>query len=153
MLAGIFLSAPSSAFGQTAPAITPPAAETKVHPVYPPDELASGKRVTVLVRVTVGVDGSVSNPEIIESGGPQFDAAVLNAIRQWKFRPAMQGNAPVAVRVRIPFRFAPPTEAAAAASPDGGASAPPQVAQQPAEAPPPNQGEPDGGTAPRQGSV
>ena len=35
-----------------------------------------------------------------------LDAAALMAVRQWKFRPAIQGNKPVAVWVAVPVKFA-----------------------------------------------
>ena len=98
----------------------PPAVEKKVDAVYPAGA-RSDKEVTVMVRVTVTVDGSAAMPEIVESGGPAFDAAALVAIEQWKFRPAMRDGAPVSSRVRIPFLF----PAQVAAAPDGGVAVAP----------------------------
>ena len=116
---------------QGEPPTHPPAVEKKVDAVYPAGAHAD-KEVTVMVRVTIGVDGAASMPEIVESGGPAFDAAALAAIEQWKFRPAMRDGVPVQSRVRIPFKF--PANAAAApdagiveAPSDGGVPVAPQV--------------------------
>jgi len=139
------LAMSSRSFAQTEPAIRPPSVETKVDAVYPAEALASRTAATVVVRLTVAADGSVTNPEVIESGGSAFDAAALAAIRQWKFRPAMRGDVPVASRIRIPFRFHP---SGAAPAPDGGIAAPPETSQ----AEPPTE-EPDGGQANRTSEV
>ena len=137
----------------------PPAVEKKVDAVYPVGAPHPDKEVTVMVRVMVAVDGSATKPEIVESGGPAFDAAALTAIEQWKFRPATRDGVPVTVHVRIPFLFAPPASAAtdggvqAAAADggvtvvavqDGGAPVLPEVTQTPAPqaAPPPAEPEP-----------
>ena len=65
------------ALAQAEPPVRPPSVERKVDAVYPPAALASGKRVSVVVRVTVETDGSVTNPEIVESGDLiQFEGGV-----------------------------------------------------------------------------
>jgi len=112
-------------FAQTAEHVRPPAVEKKVDATFPTQGLGSRSQVKVVVRVTVATDGTVVDPEIVESGGPAFDAAVLDAVRRWKFRPALRGDVPVPSRIRIPFLFVPPAAAGAAGSLDGGVAAPP----------------------------
>jgi len=112
-------------FGQTAEHVRPPAVEKKVDATFPTQGLGSRSQVKVVVRVMVATDGTVVDPEIVESGGPAFDAAVLDAVRRWKFRPALRGDVPVPSRIRIPFLFVPPAAAGAAGSLDGGVAAPP----------------------------
>ena len=103
-------------FGQTAEHVRPPAVEKKVDATFPTQGLGSRSQVKVVVRVMVATDGTVVDPEIVESGGPAFDAAVLDAVRRWKFRPALRGDVPVPSRIRIPFLFVPPAAAGAAGS-------------------------------------
>ena len=112
-------------FAQTAEHVRPPAVEKKVDATFPTQGLGTRHQVKVVVRVTVATDGTVVDPEIIESGGPAFDAAVLDAVRRWKFRPALRGDIPVPSRIRIPFLFVPPAAGGAAGSLDGGVAAPP----------------------------
>jgi len=112
-------------FAQTAEHVRPPAVEKKVDATFPTQGLGTRHQVKVVVRVTVATDGTVVDPEIVESGGPAFDAAVLDAVRRWKFRPALRGDVPVPSRIRIPFLFVPPAAAGAAGSLDGGVAAPP----------------------------
>jgi TonB family protein len=57
--------------------------------------------------VTVGIDGNVHDASVDVSGGAAFDAAALDAVKKWRFRPALRDGAPFAARVRIPFRFVP----------------------------------------------
>ena len=57
---------------------------TTVTPPYPPLALSSG---TVIVEVTVGINGRVVSATTVRSG-PGFDEAALAAARQWTFRPA-----------------------------------------------------------------
>ena len=112
-------------FAQTAEHVRPPAVEKKVDATFPTQGLGTRHQVKVVVRVMVATDGTVVDPEIVESGGPAFDAAVLDAVRRWKFRPALRGDVPVPSRIRIPFLFVPPAAAGAAGSLDGGVAAPP----------------------------
>ena len=65
---------------QTQPPTHPPSVETRVDAVYPAQALAAGKEVSVMVRVTVGVDGSVTLPaqggtaptlQMVETGSAQ----------------------------------------------------------------------------------
>jgi iron complex outermembrane receptor protein len=123
-LASTLMGVAPASFAQTEPSIRPPSVERKVDAVYPASALASGKSMSVVVRVTVETDGSVTNPEVVQSGEPDFDAAAIEAIRQWKFRPALRGDTPVASRIRVPFLFVPPAGAPAASALDGGVAVP-----------------------------
>jgi TonB family protein len=79
---------------------------------------------TVVLRITVGVDGSVTLPEVVESGGPAFDSAAIAAVQAWTFHPALRDGVPVPAHVRISFHFEPP----AVGAPQGAAEpAPPQT--------------------------
>jgi len=57
---------------------------TTVTPMYPPLALVDD---TVLVQVTVGVNGNVV-AATIERSAPAFDESALTAARKWTFRPA-----------------------------------------------------------------
>jgi TonB family protein len=144
-LASALMGVAAPSLAQAQPPIHPASVATQVDAVYPPEALAARRGATVVVRLTVAADGSVTNPEVIESGGAAFDEAALTAIRQWKFHPATRGDVPMASRIRIPFRFSPPGDAQA---PDGGTAAPADASQ----AAPPN-GEADGGQAGRSSQV
>jgi TonB family protein len=127
-----------------AQSVTPPEVLESPPAEYPVDATTSA---TVVTQVTVDVTGHVTTAEIAESGGKAFDDAALAAVRRWTFRPALRNGQPFAARIRIPFRFEPPT-AAPPGTPDAGVAAPTEappvvtpVAPPPAEAPPPPAGE------------
>jgi protein TonB len=82
----------------------PPVEATRVIPEYP--EVARQARMegTVLLQVHVGTDGRVHDVRIMRSAGV-FDGAAEEAVRRWRFRPALANGRPVAVWVAIPIRF------------------------------------------------
>src|SRR5882724_4326348 len=85
--------------------VTPPEAEQRVDAIYPPAALAARREGTVVLFVTVEVDGSVGPATVAESAGEGFDKAALVAVKQWKFSPARRGDEPISSRIRVPFAF------------------------------------------------
>ncbi|HZV39138.1 MAG TPA: TonB family protein, partial [Pseudoxanthomonas sp.] len=75
-------------------------------PRYPVAAAQQGIGGRVLLVVDVAADGSVRGVEI-EKSEPAgvFDAATLEAVKQWKFEPAFENGKPVAGRVRVPVDF------------------------------------------------
>ncbi len=56
----------------------------------------------VCVHLTVLTDGSIRSPRLLKSSGnAEIDARILYNTRDWSFRPAMQGSAPVEKSVII----------------------------------------------------
>ena len=57
-------------------------------PRYPPEALRAGTSGEVVVEITVGTDGSVTNARVVRADPPRvFDREALNAVRRWKFEP------------------------------------------------------------------
>ena len=67
---------------------------------------AKGIEATVVVKFVVTESGDVTGVTIVR-GHPMFDAAVLAAVRSWRYQPAMFEGRPIRVyRVaRIPFKL------------------------------------------------
>jgi len=60
----------------------------KVKPIYPPDAEAQHIQGRVKVRLSVDLDGNVTDVQMLRSEPPGvFDDAVLTAVKQYKFRP------------------------------------------------------------------
>lgn len=78
----------------------------RVAPAYP--EAARDERVqgAVVVEVTIGTDGRVSDAKAIEDPDARLTAAALEAVAQWRFEPARtaKGKA-VAVRLAVTVNF------------------------------------------------
>jgi len=80
----------------------------RVQPPYPAAAAEFGASGTIVVRVLVGEDGTVTEAKIIQSfGNPACEQAALNAARQWVFNPAAKDGVPFEQRVSIPFTFTP----------------------------------------------
>ena len=87
-----------------------PEAIHKVPPVYPPGMRSSGIEGTIMIQALVGKDGLVTDTRVVKSirdgtPTPEFDAAAIECVRQWRFKPALSKDAPVAVWVAVPIRF------------------------------------------------
>lgn len=82
-------------------------------PTYPVDAAKQGISGSVMLVVDVTANGNVSNAAI-EKSRPAgvFDAAALEAVKHWKFKPVLENGKPVASRVRVPvdFKVDPPTQ-------------------------------------------
>jgi protein TonB len=59
----------------------------------------------VTVLFVVDQNGRVENLVVQSSTDPAFEAAVLAAVKQWKFEPGKRGGNAVRSRMRQPFKF------------------------------------------------
>lgn len=88
-------AATATASTQSLRAISTPA------PRYPPEALRSGTAGEVLVEITVGTDGSVTNARVLRATPARvFDREALNATKRWRFEPV---SAPVTTRRTLAF--------------------------------------------------
>lgn len=73
----------------------------------PPDFPNDMKGTSGLVAVVVIIDekGAVTQASISKSSHPEFEAPSLQAIKNWKFKPAEVGGQPVKAKVTIPLHF------------------------------------------------
>jgi protein TonB len=76
-------------------------------PMYPTG--MRGKKIEGVVTIVFVVDatGRVADPRVEKSTHADFDRPALDAIRQWKFEPAVKAGQRVACRMRAPIRFQP----------------------------------------------
>lgn len=71
-----------------------------------PDDLEAGQRIEVRVKFRIGTDGSLSQFEIVQSGGSNFDKEVLRVMKKMpKWEPATQNKNKVAVSFTQPVIF------------------------------------------------
>lgn len=94
-----------------------PAVISQVAPEYPAALRSAGPRGEVVVAFTVEIDGRVTEPEVLRSSQPEFEAPALAAIRQWRFRPAHKDGVVVASRLVQTLVFKPAPESAGPAKP------------------------------------
>lgn len=73
-------------------------------PQYPPTAKAAGITGVVLLRVTIGTDGSVQDVQVI-SGNPLLAKAAVDAVRGWVYRPTLVNGRPTQVETEARFNF------------------------------------------------
>ena len=59
----------------------------KVDPIYPPVMVAAKRGGTVVVDATIKPDGSIDDVMVLQSLGPLFDRAAIQAVKQWRYTP------------------------------------------------------------------
>lgn len=75
-------------------------------PVYPRSALEARQTGRVLVRVSIDTLGRVTAAAIHRSSGvAELDESALDAVRQWRFRPAMKGGVAVRHEFAVPVKF------------------------------------------------
>lgn len=74
-------------------------------PAYPAE--LRGKKVEGVVQLffVVDADGRVVDPRVEKSPHPAFIQPALDAVRKWRFEPAMRGGKKVASKMKVPIRF------------------------------------------------
>jgi protein TonB len=86
----------------------PRAMAGNVEPKYPASMLRAGVGGTVVVMAELDANGNPVDVKIAErSGERELDRAALNAVRQWRFEPALRNGKAVASSVRVPVDFKP----------------------------------------------
>ena len=75
-------------------------------PRYPREAQRRGETGTVLLRVHVGPDGTPYSVDLVQgSGSRALDRAASDAVRRWRFRPAIRNGQAVAGTVQVPITF------------------------------------------------
>lgn len=85
-------------------AIKPPTQVKRVNPVYPADAQAAGISGTVILDVTIGVDGTVTDVRVLRSI-PKLDQAAVDAVRQWVYAPTLRDNVAIPVITTVAVQF------------------------------------------------
>lgn len=105
--------------GPPAPVTAPPAPPSMVQggdlgtqmvagkpPRYPIDSRRKHEQGTVVLTITLAVDGGVESIAVSQSSGfARLDNAARDAVKGWRWKPTIRGGQPVRVRgvVEIPF--------------------------------------------------
>jgi len=77
-------------------------------PRYPSRALRRGDSGTVLVRAAIGPDGVPTSVEVADGSGSRLlDRAAVDAVRRWRFHPAVLNGQPTVGTVVVPISFEP----------------------------------------------
>jgi TonB family protein len=72
----------------------------QVAPVYPKDAKKKHIAGAVLLRATIGHDGTVEKLEYV-SGPPELTPSAMEAVKQWRYKPTLLNGEPVEVDTTI----------------------------------------------------
>jgi len=93
------VSAQEAAFDvRPVPVKTPP-------PHFPADMQRQGVSGVVAVRVVIDESGLVSECSVSKSSHAEFEQAAMDAVKNWKFKPASKAGVAVKSSVVIPIKF------------------------------------------------
>lgn len=72
---------------------------------YPEGALDAGLTGTVVMEIDLSDTGGVTDARVVESAGPDFDAAALEAVHNFEFSPAEVDGKPAPVRIVYSYQF------------------------------------------------
>jgi TonB family protein len=78
---------------------------SSVEPVYPEAKRQSGEAARVVLKLTLDDTGNVTEATVLESAGPEFDQAALDAAPKLVFEPATKAGKAVPARIAFSFDF------------------------------------------------
>lgn len=76
-----------------------------VNPIYPLESKNRREEGTVAFHAIISEKGTVDWLQVIRSAGPRLDAAAMEAVRQWQYRPYEVCGHPVEVETEITVNF------------------------------------------------
>jgi TonB family protein len=85
----------------------PPKVLERVEPTYPEEARAARVGGPVVLETRINADGTIGDIRVLRPLGYGIDEAAVAAVRQWKFRPAMQDGKPVSVAYSVTLFFKP----------------------------------------------
>src|SRR5262249_55593350 len=91
--------------------LAPPELLEAAEAVYPEEARAAKLEGSVVLRLTIDVDGHVAEADVMEAAGHGFDAAAREAAMRFRFAPARRAGEPMLSRIRYVFPFRLPPEA------------------------------------------
>jgi len=95
------LSRPPQVDGQT---VKSPKRLVNVNPVYPEDARAARVEGLVVLEITIGENGSVTDARVIRSI-PILDQAAIDAVLQWIYEPTLLNGVPIEVELTVTINF------------------------------------------------
>lgn len=85
--------------------VSPPKIEKIVEPSYPEGSRLSRASGLVILAVKIGTDGTTSEPRLVKSLQAPFDYAAMEALRGWRFSPALEDGKPVETTFCVTLRY------------------------------------------------
>ncbi|HYG11707.1 MAG TPA: energy transducer TonB [Pyrinomonadaceae bacterium] len=80
-------------------------AEKTVMPVYPAETIKKAQQGIAVVEAQYNGKGEVTETIVIEAAAPEIGQAVVDAVKQWKFKSSSLDGKPISVRGKLTFYF------------------------------------------------
>lgn len=98
---------PPAGVSRPGPGLEPPRLIGEVRPTYPPEAVRARLEGSVRLECVVNVDGTVGEVRVARSLDRAYglDVAAVDAVKQWRFRPATRDATPVAMLVPVEVSF------------------------------------------------
>jgi TonB family protein len=96
-----------SPFNRPKGVLSSPVPFRKVDPKYPENAIRQNIEGEVVLYAIIRANGSVDSIQVVRHLDPLLDGCAVQALAQWKFRPATRDGKPVDVEtiVHIPFKY------------------------------------------------
>ena len=85
--------------------VTPPTVIFRVEPTYTDEAREAKYEGTVVAKVTIHKDGTLTLDNVIRALDYGLTERAIEALEQWKFKPAMKDDEPVAVSLTVEVNF------------------------------------------------
>jgi len=85
--------------------ISPPIPIFRPEPAYSEKARKAKYQGTAVVLIVVDAQGNVTETTVVRPLGAGLDEKALEAVRSWRFRPALRNGTPVQVRVSVEIKF------------------------------------------------
>jgi TonB family protein len=82
-----------------------PVAIERVDPIYPASAIRDGVGGTVFVEVLIDEEGFLRKVSISKGVRGDLDSSAIEAVRRWKYQPAVREHKPVTASRIIPIKF------------------------------------------------
>jgi len=89
------------------PGVTQPQVVHRADPVYPENTASPKRDGSVVLDAVIPENGTPHVIRVIRSLDWQFDEIAINALKEWRFSPAIKDGEPVKVRMNVAVEFTP----------------------------------------------
>ncbi|MBA3240471.1 MAG: energy transducer TonB [Acidobacteria bacterium] len=80
-------------------------AEKTVMPVYPKETIKKAQQGIAVIEAQYNGKGAVTDAVVLEAASPDIGQAVIDAVKQWKFKSSSLDGKPISVRGKLTFYF------------------------------------------------
>lgn len=100
-----FVSPPGAILRRECEQLKNPVAISMPDPEYPHPAGGNSVAGIAVVAITVLKDGSVTDIQVVQNADPSINKATVDAVKTWKFKPAMCGTEPIIRDLQVEIKY------------------------------------------------